>query len=82
MVESGTFGSWFDWAVSDDVVARYATDTPVVRPEFRAGDIAVFDDMLLHRTATDPSMNQTRYSFETWAFAPSAYPVDTVPFAW
>jgi hypothetical protein len=82
MVESGTFGSWFDWAVSDDVVARYTDETPVVRPHFEPGDIAVFDDMLLHRTATDPSMHATRYSFETWAFAPSAQPADTVPFAW
>ena len=38
------------------MVERLAVDAPVVRPEFRAGDAVLFDDMYLHRTAIDPTM--------------------------
>ena len=51
IVETGTHGSYFDWAVGPDLVATLAEETPIVRPEFEAGDALVFDDLFLHRTA-------------------------------
>ncbi len=82
IVETGTRGSYFDWAVGGDLVAELAQETPVVRPEFAAGDALLFDEMYLHRTATDPSMLHSRYTIETWCFAPSAYPPGHVPIVW
>jgi hypothetical protein len=82
IVESGTHGSYFDWAVGADLVAEVARDTPIVRPEFAAGDVLIFDDLLLHRTAAEPSMTRSRHAIETWCFAPSAYPEGHVPIVW
>ena len=56
--------------------------TPVVRPEFAAGDALLFDDLMLHCTATDPEMTKSRHAIETWCFAPSAYPEGHVPIVW
>lgn len=72
-------GARFDWAVSDDAVARVAAATPVVRPEFAAGDALLFDHLLLHRTGASPDMTKARYAIESWFFAPSAYPAGQLP---
>jgi hypothetical protein len=82
IVETGTHGSYFDWAVGPDLVPIAAGATPVVRPEFAAGDALLFDDLMLHCTATDPSMTRSRHAIETWCFAPSAYPSGHVPIVW
>ena len=79
ILETGTEGAIFDWAVGPGVVERVAASTPVVRPDFEPGDVLFFDDLLLHRTATEPSMARERYAIETWFFAPSAYPEQYVP---
>jgi ectoine hydroxylase-related dioxygenase (phytanoyl-CoA dioxygenase family) len=79
LVETGTEGAIFDWAVGPGVVDRVAAATPVVRPIFEPGDVLFFDDLFLHRTATEPSMSRQRYAIETWFFAPSAYPEQYVP---
>lgn len=81
VVETGGPGSYFDWAVSDDLVEQLAVDAPVVRPEFEAGDALLFDHLFLHRTAVDPSMTRDRYAMETWFFAPSSYPEGQIPLA-
>jgi len=78
VVETGTEGSHFDWSVGQPVVDRVAEGT-VVRPEFEAGDIVLFDELMLHRSALDPSMTRERHAIETWFFAPSHYPGDQVP---
>jgi hypothetical protein len=82
IVETGTHGSYFDWAVGSELVDSLARDTPVVRPEFEAGDALLFDDLMLHRTATEPTMTKHRDAIETWCFAPSAYPKGHVPIVW
>ncbi len=82
IVETGTHGSYFDWAVGAGLVDELAQETPLVRPEFAAGDALLFDDLLLHRTATEPSMTHVRHAIETWCFAPSAYPIGHVPIVW
>ena len=65
-----------------ETVAALAGDTPVVRPEFGAGDVLFFDDLFLHRTAVSPEMTKDRYAIESWCFAPSAYPPRQVPALW
>jgi hypothetical protein len=82
IVETGTGGAIFDWAVGPAVVERLAVDAPVVRPAFRAGDAVLFDDMCLHRTAIEPTMMRPRYAIESWFFAPTAYPDGQVPLVW
>jgi hypothetical protein len=82
IVETGTGGAIFDWAVGSAVVEQLAVESPVVRPVFHAGDALLFDDLFLHRTAVDPSMTRPRYAIEAWFFAPSSYPAGQVPIVW
>jgi Phytanoyl-CoA dioxygenase (PhyH) len=82
IVETGTGGAIFDWAVGPAVVEQLAVDAPVLRPEFNAGDALLFDDMFLHRTAVEPTMTHPRYAIESWFFAPTSYPSGQVPLVW
>ena len=63
-------GSPFDWTVSDKQVDQFRERVPVVSPEFKVGDMLLFDNWLLHRTNRRPGMNVTRYAIESW-FSPS-----------
>ncbi len=67
--------SAFDWAVSNAQVAELSKHVPVVTPRFRAGDILMFDQWLLHRTSRRPDMTNSRYAIESWFFAPSVFPL-------
>ncbi len=78
IVETGTEGATFPWAVSPRKVADVSGGAPA-RPTFEAGDALLFDHFCLHRTAVDPAMSEDRYATETWCFAPSVYPDKTVP---
>jgi hypothetical protein len=82
IVETGTGGAYFDWAVGPAVAERLASDAPIARPEFKAGDAVMFDDMCLHRTAIEPTMTRRRYAIESWFFAPTSYPDGQVPLVW
>jgi hypothetical protein len=82
VVETGTGGAIFDWAVGPAVVEQLAADASVARPEFRAGDALLFDDLFLHRTAVEPTMTHPRYAIESWFFAPTSYPSGQVPLVW
>jgi hypothetical protein len=82
IVETGTGGANFAWAVGPDVVARVATDVGTVRPQFDAGDMLIFDDLFLHRTAVEPEMIRSRHAIEMWCFAADAYPSGQVPLVW
>jgi hypothetical protein len=55
------------------VVHRAAGETPVVRPEFEAGDALLFDERMIHRTflSRDVPLTQERLAVECWFFAPS-----------
>jgi hypothetical protein len=79
LAPTGTEGAIFSWAVSPDMVAEVAGDVPIVRPEFDAGDVLLFDELFLHRTACDETMTEERYAVESWFFAPSSYPDTSVP---
>jgi hypothetical protein len=77
LVDMGTEGTIFPWAVSPALVeARFPGEA--MRPVFQPGDALIFDDLLLHRTTRDPAMPNHRYAVETWFYAPSASPRDRV----
>jgi hypothetical protein len=82
IVETGSGGAAFPWSVGPGTVEEAAEGVPVIRPRFAPGDALLFDEMFLHRTATDETMTRDRYAIETWFFAPSVYPGDQIPFVW
>ena len=82
IAETGTGGAFFEWSVGPDTAAAEAGDVPIVRPVFEPGDALLFDELFLHRTATNAEMTRDRYALETWFFAPSLYPDDQIPFVW
>ncbi|MGI9602358.1 MAG: hypothetical protein ACR2QE_10765 [Acidimicrobiales bacterium] len=79
IVETGTGGAAYDWAVGDQVVDGLGG---VVRPRFEAGDIMIFDEMNLHRTAMDPAMTKPRYAIEFWCFSAARYPDNNIMLTW
>jgi hypothetical protein len=82
IVETGSGGAAFPWSVGPGTVEEAAEGVPVIRPRFEPGDALLFDEMFLHRTATDETMTRERYAIESWFFAPSVYPGDQIPFVW
>ena len=79
IVETGGEGANFDWSVGHGDAERAAGEAGIVRPLFAPGDALLFDHVFLHRTASEPTMTETRYAIESWFFAPSAYPDQQVP---
>ena len=82
ILPTGTGGAQFEWSVGPEVVAEVSAEAPVVSPTFEAGDVLLFDDLFLHRTALLPDRTEERYAVETWFFAPSSYPDTQIPLAW
>ncbi len=54
----------------------------IVSPEFNAGDVLLFDQFFVHRTAVTAAMTRDRYALETWFFAPARYPQTQIPIAY
>ena len=79
IVETGTEGSIFHWAVGRPVAERAAGDAPIAFPKFKAGDALIFDQLMLHATGVKAGMTRRRYAIEGWFFAPSAYAADQIP---
>ncbi len=79
LVETGTEGAHFDWSVAPAAVVDAAGDTPLARPDFKAGDVVFFDEFCMHRTGADAAMTDRRYAVEMWSFAPSRYPGTQIP---
>lgn len=79
IIETGTEGAVFPWAVSPAKVEETREGAAVARPTFEPGDAVLFDHFCLHRTAVGEGMTEDRYATETWCFAPSVYPDETVP---
>ncbi len=69
-------GAFADWA-TDPEAAEQAAAGAIERPIFDPGDVLLFDQLNLHRTAIDPGMDTDRYAIETWLFAPSTYELMT-----
>lgn len=81
-VDAGTSGAYFDWAVSDAMAADAAGAAGIVRPELGVGDMLLFDEMMLHKTAMTPTMTKERHAIETWCFSGVAYPKGHLAIAW
>jgi hypothetical protein len=81
IVPTGTEGTDFHWAVSEEVAEETAGETGIVRPIFEAGDVLLFDDLFLHTTAAEPSMPKSRWAIESWFFGASASPAKYSPLA-
>ncbi len=81
LVVSGTEGAPLDWAVSESCALEAAGDRAVVRPVFEPGDAVFFDELNLHKTASDPSMPNRRFAVENWFFGSSGFPEEYVPIA-
>jgi hypothetical protein len=79
VLPTGQPGTYFEWTVSPVTIARELPGARVWRPEFEAGDVLLFDHLLLHRTAADPQMPGVRYAVESWFFASSVYPRSSTP---
>ena len=79
IVETGTKGAIFDWAVGQGVVDEVMGGQPTARPMFEPGDALLFDEWNLHRTAAGPGIARPRYAIESWFFSPSSYPGDQCP---
>lgn len=79
IVPTGTEDALFDWSVSDEQADRSRAEVPILRPIFEPGDVLLFDDLFLHRTAAEVTMPNDRYAIESWFFGPSAFPEDYVP---
>lgn len=82
ILPTGTDDAIFSWSISDKVAEEAAGEIPIVRPIFEPGDICLFDDVCLHRTAVDKeTMANNRYAIESWFFGPSTFPDDYIPLA-
>lgn len=81
IVATGTDGAVFDWSVGDAVAEQAAGEAGIVRPVFEPGDVVLFDDLFLHRTAVEPQMPETRYAIESWFFGPTGFPGEYTPIA-
>jgi hypothetical protein len=65
--------------VSQRVAEEAAGELPILRPGFEPGDALLFDELFLHKTASDPRMRRPRYAIESWFFGASAFPENYVP---
>lgn len=67
--------------VSQRVAEESAGERPILRPIFEPGDALLFDELFLHKTASEPGMPRARFAIENWFFGPSAFPDNYVPLA-
>ena len=67
--------------VSQRIAEEVAGDRPILRPIFEPGDALLFDELFLHKTASEREMSKPRYAIENWFFGASAFPGDYVPLA-
>lgn len=80
LVTAATEEAILDYQVSQSRAEQAAGPKGIARPVFEPGDALLFDEMMLHQTASDPSMPHPRYAIESWFFGASAFP-DYAPIA-
>jgi len=81
LVTTQTEEALLEIQVSQKKVEEAAGDRPIVRPIFEPGDALFFDELFLHKTASDPEMPRPRFAIENWFFAASAFPAEYAPIA-
>lgn len=79
IVETGTHGSHFSWAVGPGMADIVSEGKSIATPTFAPGDVIFFDQLFLHRTGIRPGMTKERLAIESWFFAPSTYPLQQEP---
>ena len=79
LVKSGGDDVFLSYQVSDATAAQAAGDKGIMRPIFEPGDALLFDDLFLHKTASDPAMPRPRFAIENWFFGGSAFPLEYAP---
>jgi hypothetical protein len=67
--------------ISQRTAEEAAQGTSILRPIFEPGDALLFDELFLHKTASDPAMPKPRYAIENWFFGPSTFPAEYAPLA-
>jgi Phytanoyl-CoA dioxygenase (PhyH) len=67
--------------VSQRAAEEAAAGRPILRPVFEPGDALLFDELFLHKTASEPIMRKPRYAIENWFFGVSGFPSNYVPLA-
>lgn len=77
--QTQTDEAWLEHAVSQRVAEELAGERSILRPIFEPGDALLFDELFLHKTASDASMTKPRFAIENWFFAPSGFPTDYAP---
>lgn len=70
-----------DVLIGTGTAEEAAGEHGIVRPEFRAGDVMLFDDLFLHRTGSEETMPNPRFAIESWFFGASGFPKDYTPLA-
>jgi Phytanoyl-CoA dioxygenase (PhyH) len=70
-----------DYTISQLKVDQQRGETPILRPIFEPGDALFFDELFLHKTGSEPSMQAPRYAIENWFFGGSAFPGEYAPIA-
>jgi hypothetical protein len=78
-VTTQTDEAFLENMVSQRMAEEAAGDAPILRPIFAPGDALLFDELFLHKTASDPAMPHPRFAVENWFFGPSAFPKDYIP---
>jgi hypothetical protein len=81
LLPAGVEGTNFPIQILESTVEEAAGDDGVVRPIFEPGDALLFDDVFLHKTASDPQMPKPRYALESWFFGRSAFTPEYAPIA-
>jgi hypothetical protein len=78
-VRTQTDEAIFGNMVSERAASEAADGVGILRPTFEPGDALLFDELFLHKTASDPGMRRSRYAIEHWFFGASAFPANYVP---
>ncbi len=81
LLPAGDVDTNFPIQVSESRVDEAAGDDGVLRPIFEPGDALLFDEVFLHKTASDPQMPKPRYALESWFFGRSAFSPEYAPIA-
>ena len=82
LVTGGRDGTEFpNIEISQTTAERASAGQDIVRPIFQPGDAVLFDELCLHKTASDPSMGNDRYTVESWFFGCSRFPAAYSPLA-
>ena len=81
LLPAGDVDTNFPIQVSESRVDEVAGGDGVLRPIFEPGDALLFDEVFLHKTASDPQMPKPRYALESWFFGRSAFSPEYAPIA-